>query len=328
MNMKPITHTIDSIPVSSTIPAPRKKKWLTIDKRIALDFYLLAAPFFTTFLIIWLYPLFYGLYLSFTNFTGFNLDKMRIVGFRNYHRVFTDSDAMYALWRTILVTAINVPVGLAIGFALALILNKKMQGIEIFRVLFFFPSIIPIVATGRIWLNIYNGDGIFNHIFIFFGLNPINWLGYDHATQALIIMLLWGSGGSAVVFLAGLKGVPRELYEAAEIDGANRFRNFLNITAPLLTPVVFFNIVMGIIGSLQILLQPIMLSTGSGLLTRPLRPNYLYLIHAFQQIFTFQKFGYGLAMIWVLFILILVFTLILFRTSRYWVYYEVDTEGK
>jgi ABC-type sugar transport system permease subunit len=138
-------------------------------------------------------------------------------------------------------------------------------------------------------------------------------------------MLLWGAGGSLLVNLAGLKGIPADLYEAAEIDGATPVRKFFQLTLPLMTHVIFFNLIMGIIGTLQMYLQPILL-TGSKLLDPPIKPNYLYLVHAFQQIFAFQRYGYGLALIWVLFIAILLLTILVFYSSRYWVYYETEQE--
>jgi multiple sugar transport system permease protein len=290
-------------------------------------FYLMISPWFIVFILFGLYPLLYGLYLSFTNYLGFNIDHLKLVGFANYRTVFSDSDAMYALWRTILVTIINVPLGTMIGLLLALLLNRKIRGLGIFRTIFYLPSIIPAISAIMIWKFMFaTGDGIFNSILDFFHLPTIDWLGYSWATSSLIMMMLWGAGGGILINLAGLKGIPNDLYEAASIDGASRVQTFRSITMPMMTPVIFFNVIMGIIGSLQIYLQPILLS-GTGLLNAPIRPNYLYVVHAFQQIFAFQRYAYGMALLWILFVLILLLSTVIFSTSKYWVHYETDQEG-
>lgn len=290
-------------------------------------FYLMISPWFIVFVLFGLYPLLYGLYLSFTNYLGFNIDHLKFVGMANYKTVFSDSDAMYALGRTLLVTVINVPLGTIIGLLLALLLNRKVRGVGVFRTIFYLPSIIPAISAIMIWKFLFStSDGILNAILGFFHLPEINWLGYGWATPSLILMLLWGAGGGILINLAGLKGIPTDLYEAASIDGASAFQSFRAITVPMMTPVIFFNVIMGIIGSLQIYLQPILLS-GTGLLNTPIRPNYLYVVHAFQQIFAFQRYAYGMALLWILFVVILILSAVIFTTSKYWVHYETDQEG-
>ncbi|RCW49551.1 carbohydrate ABC transporter permease [Paenibacillus prosopidis] len=296
------------------------KKW-----RQYATFYAFVSPWLIIFIFLGLFPLLYGLYLSFTNFTGFNMNQLKFVGFSNYKTVFLDSESMYALGRTLLVTAINVPISLAIGLFLAVLLNLKIKGLSWWRTAFYIPSVVPVVSTVLMWKFIFSGDGLLNTLFDKLQLQPINWLGYEYATTALIVMLLWGAGGSLLINLAGLKGIPADLYEAAEIDGASPVRKFFTVTLPLMTHILFFNLIMGIIGSLQIYIQPILLS-GKTLLDSPIKPNYLYLVHAFQQIFAFQRFGYGLALMWVLFIAILLLTVLVFYSSRFWVYYETDQE--
>lgn len=296
------------------------KKW-----RQYATFYAFVSPWLIIFIFLGLFPLLYGLYLSFTNFTGFNMNQLKFVGFSNYKTVFLDSESMYALGRTLLVTAINVPISLAIGLFLAVLLNLKIKGLSWWRTAFYIPSVVPVVSTVLMWKFIFSGDGLLNTLFAKLQLQPINWLGYEYATTALIVMLLWGAGGSLLINLAGLKGIPADLYEAAEIDGASPVRKFFTVTLPLMTHILFFNLIMGIIGSLQIYIQPILLS-GKTLLDSPIKPNYLYLVHAFQQIFAFQRFGYGLALMWVLFIAILLLTVLVFYSSRFWVYYETDQE--
>lgn len=298
----------------------KSKKW-----RQYGTFYAFLSPWLIIFILLGVFPLLYGLYLSFTNFTGFNMNHLKFVGLDNYKTVFEDSESMYALGRTLLVTAINVPLSLGIGLLLAILLNQKIKGLSWYRTAFYMPSVVPVISTVLMWKFIFSSDGLLNALFTRFNLPAVNWLGYDYATTALIVMLLWGAGGSLLVNLAGLKGIPTDLYEAAEIDGASSIRKFFAVTLPLMTHILFFNLIMGIITSLQIYIQPILLS-GRQLLDPPIKPNYLYLVHAFQQIFAFQRFGFGLALMLVLFIAILLLTVLVFYSSRYWVYYETEQE--
>jgi multiple sugar transport system permease protein len=295
--------------------------------RRTIAFYTMISPWFIVFILFGLYPLLYGLYLSFTNYFGFNMNNLKFVGFRNYETVFTDSDAMYAMGRTLWVTAINVPLGTIVGLSLALLLNRQIRGVGVYRTIFYLPAIVPVISGVLLWKFMFSSNGgILNSLLNMLHLPSVNWLGYDFATVSLLIMLLWGAGGGVLINLAGLKGIPKELYEAASIDGASAFQRLRRITLPMMTPVIFFNVIMGIIGSLQIYLQPILL-TGSELLSSPIRPNYLYVVHAFQQIFSFQRFAYGMALLWILFIVILLISIIVFKTSKFWVYYETDQGG-
>jgi len=292
--------------------------------RQAVAFYAMVSPWLIVFLVLGLFPLLFGLYLSFTNYYGFNMDKLKWVGLHNYKMVFTDTDAMYALWRTFVYSIFSVPINVVVALCLALLLNSQVKGGSVFRTIFYLPSIIPAITTIFLWKQlILSSNGILNMILDIFGLEKVNWLGYDYATLSLIMMSAWGAGGGILIFLAGLKGIPQELYESAKIDGANASQSFFKITLPLLTPVIFFNILMGLIGSFQVYMQPILLS-GSELLARPIRPNYLYVVHAFQQIFGSQRFAYGMALLWVLFVVILILSIIIFSTNKYWVYSEEE----
>ncbi|MCD9023745.1 carbohydrate ABC transporter permease [Cohnella silvisoli] len=295
--------------------------------RRTLAFYLMVSPWVVVFAFFGLYPLFYGLYLSFTNFIGFNIDRLRLVGLQNYKNVFSDTDAIYSLGRTIYIAIVYVPIGTAVGLLLALLLNRSIRGMGIYRTIFYLPSIVPLVSVGLMFRFLYaDKDGIINTILKFFHLPALNWLGYDYATLSLVIMLVWGAGGGILINLAGLKGISRDYYEASSIDGASSFQKFFRITLPLMTPVIFFNLIMGFIGALQMYIQPILL-TGTRLLDPPIRPNYFYAVHAFQQVFAFQRFAYGMALLWIMFVVILLLTILIFTTSRYWVHYETDQEG-
>lgn len=316
---------------SSAISEPRTERRFSLlpksqSKRRALEFYLFISPWFIVFIALGLVPLIWGLYLSFTDYTGYNFNHLRLIGFSNYHLVFTDSEAMGALLRTALITFISVPLGVVIGFLLALLLNNKVKGLSIYRTIFYLPAILPAVATGLIWQMMYQTNGgILNTLLGFLNLKPIDWMGYGMAQTSLITMLLWGSGGGLMIYLAGLKGIPQSLFESASIDGASTWRQFLHITIPMMTPILFYNVLMGIIGSFQILVQPLLL-TGNSLTGDPIQPIYLYMIHAWLNIFVFNRFGYGLALLWVLFLVILVLALLIFWTQKYWVHYESGEE--
>jgi multiple sugar transport system permease protein len=300
-------------------------------RREAISFYLFISPWLVGFICLSLFPLVLGFLTSLTNYNGYNLNTVGFVGLANYVRAFHDRNAGYALGRSIRFAALQVPLNLTISFCLALLLNQQIVARGALRTLFYLPSIIPLVAVAWIWkLMMDQNFGLVNALISFVVPGKaIRWLS-DYPTGVLIMLSTWiGTGGALIIFLAGLQGVPRELEEAARIDGANMFHVFRAITLPLMTPVVFYQLILSIIFSLQVLVEPILLggtSSGSSIGTMPPRPNYLYMVHTYNQIFINQRFGYGSALLWLLFAMILLLTLLVFRTSRYWVYYEIDQE--
>jgi ABC-type sugar transport system permease subunit len=302
--------------------------------REAKWFYIFISPWLLGLICLSVIPLGAGFLISLSNFDGYNLSTIKFVGLQNYIRAFSDQNAAFALQRTILFTAINVPLTLTVSFCLALALTQRIYARSVFRTLFYLPSIIPTVAVAWIWkLLMDNNIGLVNGMigYVMPG-EMVRWLT-DYSTLVLILLSLWINTGSAmVIFLAGLQNVPRELEEAALIDGATLPQMFRLITLPLVTPVIFYQLILNVIFSLQVLVEPMLLGEsvrgiGTGLDSLPTRDNYLYMVHTFQQIFTYQRFGYGSALLWLLFVLILGLTLLVFRTSRHWVYYEVEQEG-
>lgn len=251
-----------------------RRRMTTEQKREALLFFAIILPFLVMFVFIKLVPMVNGLYLSFTNYAGYNYSRLKFVGFKNFMRVFQDNDAMKYLLNTLFIGLITVPIGLAVGLFTALLLNRARKGVNFFRTVAYLPAIIPGVATGIMWRIIFNKDsGLINNVLGLFGVAPIHWLGYNYVLYSLIILMTWGSTGSLLTFLAALKNVPEQLYEAAEIDGANSIHKFFKITMPMITPITFFNLVQGIIANLQLYTQPVLLSEGSnGVLNQPLRP--------------------------------------------------------
>jgi len=308
---------------------PRSAAWRRRGFRRGLTFYLLISPWLIGFVLLGVIPLAGAFVMSFTNYDGLNLDYLSFVGADNYTRAIGDADAQYALGRTLLLMAFVVPVGLALQLALALMVNQKIRFSNFFRTIFYLPYVIPVVASVWIWKIFVDPTGGLLNALIGTVLPDLNirWL-VEYPTAVLALLTIWAAaGGGMVVFLAGLQGIPAECREAAMIDGASRTQVTRYITLPLLTPVIFFNLVTGIIVALQILVQPMLLSPGIlGLNpgTVPPRDNYLYVVHAYIEIFTKQLFGYGSALLWVLFAVVLGLTVLLFKTSRRWVFYGVE----
>ncbi len=294
-----------------------------------ITFFLFIAPWLTGFVFLQALPLLVGLLTSFTNYDGLNLDSVRFVGLRNYVRAFSDPDTGYSFSRTLLWSALNVPLWLVGAFGLALLLNRDMKGRGIFRTLLYIPSVVPVVATIWVWrIFLDTNYGALNGMLSLVRPGTAVPFLTDHALQSLTAIALWtGLGSGMVIFLAGLQGISTELVEAARLDGANRLQITQHITLPLMSPIIFFQFVLALIASFQQLVIPLLLSSIGGQISVPPRSSYLYMVHVYQQIFVNQRFGYGTALLWLLFVVILVLTLIIFRTSRYWVHYETDQEG-
>jgi len=297
------------------------KRWSASrrERREMLAFHLFTLPWTLGFVCLSLIPLVLGLLTSFTNYDGFNLPTIRFLGARNYVRAFVK----YAI--------INVPIGLTLSLSLALMLNQSIGGQGIFRTLFYIPSVLPL--TGSVWLFrilMNQNTGLVNALLsLVIPGTAINWFN-EHFFGILWVHSWWHAGGAMVLFLAGLQGIPEELYEAARLDGANRLQMFKHVTIPLLTPVIFFQMIMGILGSLQILNAALLFGRGgnmTGAAGMP-RERFTYMVYQYIQVFEFQRFGYGVALAWIFFVIVLVLTGIVLWTARFWVYYEVPQGGQ
>ena len=240
------------------------------------------------------------------------------IGLGNYEYMIKDK----FFWQSLKVTLyylLNVPLNLMIGLLLAILLNQKIRGMAVFRTVFYLPSVTAGVAVSLLWMWIFNPRfGVINVMLAKIGIMGPAWLGSETwAMPALIIMSIWGVGGSMLIYLGALQGIPTHLYEAATLDGAGAWRKFLNITLPMVTPVLLLNLIMGVIISFQVFTQAFIM-TGGG-------PNYatlFYVLYLYQQAFQWFNMGYAAALAWVLFVIILFFTFVIFRTSSKWVYYE------
>ncbi|MFJ5758551.1 carbohydrate ABC transporter permease [Neobacillus sp. NPDC093182] len=285
-------------------------------------FYMFILPWLVGFFIFTAGPMIYSLYMSFTDYSG--LGAANWVGIENYKKIFTEDPLFWqSLWNTLFYTIIGVPLGLVVGYMLAVLLNAKVKFMGVFRTIFYLPSLVPTVASSLLWILIFQPDfGIANAILSFLHLPTSNWLLSEGMVKpALIIMSLWGAGGGMVIYLAGLQSVPATLYEAAELDGAGKLRKFWNVTVPMTSNVIFFNLIMGLIGSFQVFTQAYVVSNGNG------GPNYkslFYVFYLYQDAFKFFKMGYASALAWILFIIILIFTVIQFKVFGKKVYYEFD----
>jgi len=272
-------------------------------------------------LVLWtLFPMIASLALSFTDFKMVDMPKW--VGTRNYVRMFTrDPDFYQALKVTFSYVAMQLPAGLAVALGGALLLNSGVQGMTVFRTCFYLPSVVPVVATSLVWSWLLNLDfGLVNQFLRAVGLSPVNFFGNPKtALPTLAVMSWFGVGQTMVIYLAGLLNIPPSLYEAAEIDGAGRVRKFLSITLPMLSPTLFYTIVMGLIRSFQYFTQAFVL-TGGG----PMKATYFYNLMIYNVGFAFLQMGYASALAWFLLIIILILTMMVFRSSSAWVYYESE----
>ncbi len=306
---------------------PRRSKRARAETRA---FYLFISPWLIGFLCLSLIPLLLGLATSFSNYDGLNINNLRFVEFRNYTRAFESPDFGYALRNTALYAVIVVPIGLVFGLALALLLNRQIKGRSFFRMLYYLPSILPLAGAVFAWRLMFNqNSGLVNALLsIFRPGTAVNWPN-DYFFLLLFLFAWWHVGGVMILFLAGLQGIPEDLNEAARIDGAGRFYIFRRITLPLLTPVIFFQLILGIIGSLQVLDVAILLYGRAGLSGAVQIPqdNYLYMVYVYTQVFDFQRYGYGVALSWIFFVVVLLLTLVVLASSRYWVFYQVDQDG-
>ncbi|MDI9547854.1 MAG: sugar ABC transporter permease [Chloroflexota bacterium] len=304
-------------PIASTAPKLGWFSSLPSATRRTITGYLFIMPFVLGFLFWFLAPALVAVWLTFTDW---NLIRApRYVGFDNILRLGTDNLFWQSLKVTILYTLASVPLGLVLALLLALLINTKVRGIAFFRTIYYLPSIVPAVASAVLWAWIFNTEfGLLNAILRYFGIARIPWLqDPDYALWALIMMSLWGLGGSMIIYLAGLQGIPDVYYEAAEIDGAGRLRQFWNITLPLLSPVIFFNLIMSIIGTFQVFTAGFLITNGG-----PQNATLFYVLYLYRNAFEYLSMGYAAALAWVLFLIILVLTLLIFRYVGGMVHYE------
>ena len=311
-------------------------------RKEATDGYLCILPWLVGFVSFTLGPMIFSIYIAMCDWDIINAPKF--VGLANFQQaLFHDFRFIQALKVTIVYAMFALPLGLIGSLMVALLLNQKVRGMSWFRTIFYIPAILPGVATAMVWkwifnpengiLNIFLSSKIWPWLHIGNGLSiqqialvntPPPWLADPKwALPAFILMSLWGIGGGMIIYLAGLQGIPTQLYEAAEIDGANPVQKFWKITLPMVSPTIFFNLVMGVIGSFQVFTSSFVMTAGG-----PAYATLFYLLYLYQKAFQYFQMGYAAAMAWILFVIILICTLLVFKSSAGWVYYEGELKGR
>ncbi|WP_036700238.1 carbohydrate ABC transporter permease [Paenibacillus sp. J14] len=286
--------------------------------------YLFILPWLLGLVLFTVGPMLFSLLLAFSRWdiiTG--VKSIEWVGLDNFKAIFQDELFYQSLKVTFVFALISVPLYQIFSLFAAMLLNMRTRGMKLFRLIYFMPSVIPAVAVSMMWVMIFNPEyGVLNRALALVGIQGPAWLqDPSYALGALIVMGIWGIGNTIIIYLSGLQGVPEELYEAAELDGAGRFRRFFSITLPMISPTIFFNLIMGIIGGFQYFTQAFVMTNGG-----PLNSTLFYNLYLYNKAFQDYEMGYASALSWILFVIILVFTLLVIRSSSMWVYYQGDDD--
>lgn len=303
-------------PQASRPPRPARSRMKRAEERAAWSF---LAPWVIGMLTITVGPMVASLYFSFTDYNLLSAPEW--IGWGNYAEMLTDTRLHTSLAVTFTYVLIGVPLLLIVALALAMFLNKGVRGLPFYRSVYYLPSLLGgSVAVGVLWRQVFGAEGLVNQVLAFFGIDGPGWVSNpDTALGTIIVLHVWTFGASMVIFLAGLRQIPEEYYEAAAIDGANAWRQFRHITLPLLTPIIFFNLVLGIINSFQTFTQAFVVSGGTG---GPSDSTLFYSLYLYDQAFGGRlNMGYASAMAWLLLVIIAIFTAINFYFSKRWVHY-------
>ena len=290
-------------------------------RREAIIFYLCISPWLIGLLLFIVYPMFRSLYLSFTRY---QIGHEPVAsGLVNFDRLIHDGDFWQSLKVTILYVLGSVPGRTIIAIGVAMLLARKIRGVNVWRTIYFLPSVVSAVAIAVLWFYVFNPEyGLVNTVLSWFGIQGPGWVfSEDWALPSLILMSWWTIGGEVVIYLAGLKGIPQVLYEAVEIDGGGAWAKFRNVTLPMLSPVILFNLVLGFIGAFQVFDGPLVLTNGG-----PNKATLTYLLNLYKQAFELGNLGYASALAWTLFVIIMGLTLLIIRSSALWVYYETEQQ--
>jgi multiple sugar transport system permease protein len=288
----------------------------------ALTGYLFILPWLIGFIVFFVGPIIASFFLSFTSWNIVGAPEW--VGLENYQSIFTsDPRFIQAIKVTLTYSVIYLPLEVICGLALAMLMNQKLRGIGIFRTLFYMPYVVPQVAAALVWVWMLNARyGVVNTIMSWFGVDGPNWLGSpSYVLPSLVIISLWGVGGSAVIYLAGLQNIPQVYYEAATVDGANAWQKFSKITLPLLSPTIFFQLVLGLIGVFQTFTPAYIAAGETG---GPLQSGLFYMLYVYNRGFVTLRMGYASALAWIMTLFIMIVTVVVLRSSSYWVHYETE----
>ncbi len=306
-------------PIAAVIP-PKRSRWSGLTDRESVTGLLYVSPFIIGFVLFAAIPMLASFVLSMTNFDPREPDEIVFIGLDNYARLLNDPVVAESLWVTLRFAAMVVPLSLVAALGIAMLVNSKLLvGRNAFRTLFYLPIQIPIVASTLVWIGVLHATtGWLNLSLGAIGIEGPNWLqSTTWVGPALVLMGIWGIGNMMLIFLAGLQGVPTELYDAAKVDGANPWASFRNVTLPLISPVLFYNLIISLIATFQYFTQAFIISNGRG---DPDRATLFFNLNLYRQAFGFFNMGYASALAWVLVVIVLGLTIVLFRTSRSWVF--------
>ncbi|MCA4135089.1 carbohydrate ABC transporter permease [Arthrobacter sp. M4] len=314
-----MTQTLTRRRGATSVPLARRTGPRGADVRAGYTFLL---PWLLGFIVLTVGPMLSSLYLSFTNYNLFEAPKW--IGFDNYVNLFSDDRFLQSVQVTLSYVVFGTPLKLAAALAVALLLNNATRGQGFYRSAFYAPSLIGAsVSIAIVWKAMFGDNGPVDQGLSFFGINLGGWVGNPNMTMPMMILLtVWQFGAPMVIFLAGLKQIPTELYEAASMDGAGRVRKFVNITFPMLSPVVFFNLLLETIHAFQIFASAYIISNGEG---GPAGSTLFYTLYLYLRGFSDFRMGYASAMAWLLVIVVGIITLLFFRTSKSWVHYSGDS---
>jgi len=305
----------------STAPRSGGRPKLSEKKRDGIAGYLFLTPWLIGFFVLTLGPMLISLYLAFTKYNLFTDPEW--IGFDNFTRMFSDPQFQQSVQITLTYVLVGTPIKLAAALGVAMLLNYRSKGSGFFRSAFYAPSLIGAsVSVAIVWRAMFNSDGPVDTGLSFVGLDIGGWVGNPSLVMPMMILLaVWQFGAPMVIFLAGLKQIPGELYEAADVDGAGPWRKFRSVTLPMLSPVIFFNLLLEMIGAFQIFASAFIISSGTG---GPAGSTNFYTIYLYQRAFGDLQMGYASAMAWLLLVVVGIAAFVLFRTSKFWVHYGGD----
>lgn len=302
---------------ATALPHPRRNRF-SQTTRHTINGLLFASPWIIGLLAFWIYPTLASVYYSFTKFNG--VADPQWIGLANYIKLPNDDEFRAAVYNTFYFAAVSIPLAIVTAFGLAMMLNAKIKGQTLYRTIYFLPTLVPEVALALVWVLLFTPrTGLIEAPFRFLNVRGPCWLTCEAwARETLVLLALWIIGQQVILYLAGLQDVPKDLYDAADVDGASFFHKFRHVTIPMMTPVVFFHLVTSVIGAMQFFAIPYIMTGGTGF---PANSTLFYSIYLYKNAFHYFEMGYASAMAWLLFVTTLLITLVIFRSARMWVYY-------
>ncbi|HET6485857.1 MAG TPA: sugar ABC transporter permease [Spirochaetia bacterium] len=296
---------------------------MSTDRRNLRNGLLFISPWLIGFAAFQVYPILYSLRLSFTEYSGFG--AWVDTGVQNYTRLLRDPLFWKAAYNTLYYTVLAVPIGVVVAIVLALAMNQRVREISAYRAILYLPSILPLFALSFVWVVFVNPRyGMLSYVLNVVGIPAPDWIGDPAWTKlSIVILAQLGAGGPALIFLAGIRAIPRDLFESASLDGAGPFRRFFSITLPLITPVILYDVILGLSYGMQVFTQAYIITSAGQYTAGPLNSLLFYVFYIYKTAFQYTQMGYAAALVWVLFIVSMILALAVFRWARSWVHYEV-----